>query len=148
MGKAKKNTPKPRKRGKAGDKRWATTPEQVRKFWEQFFGDDARIPRNPLFGDYVHIPGNPLFDKTAVRPAQLPSVASVRKSGKEWISDAFGQRRDELLRMGITDASRALAYEPQTAPDTKPMKPRSADKLLRNLDLWRKANRGSKQRPK
>jgi hypothetical protein len=104
----------------------------------------------------VHDKGKLVFVDVRIEPApapaQLPSpsAAPVRKlSGKEWIPLAFARRRDELLALTITEAGHRLAEESKTAPDcAKPLKPRTAEKLLRNLGLWPQAFRGlPKQRP-
>jgi hypothetical protein len=68
------------------------------------------------------------------------------KSGKEWVPEVFERKRNELLAIGITDAGRLLAS--QTPPDGKPVKPRWAEKILRDRG-YPKAFRGSpRQRPK
>ena len=74
----------------------------------------------------------------------------AKLSGKRWVSNAYDRRPDELLAMGITGASEALAEESKTAPDcAKPLTARYIEKLLRELGRFPKAHRGSpKQRPK
>jgi hypothetical protein len=84
-------------------------------------------------------------------PTTPATAAEVPKlSGKEWVPRAFAHRPDELLAMGITGASGALAEESKIAPDcAKPLTARYIEKLLRDLGRFPKAPRGSaKQRPK
>src|SRR5262249_27819576 len=78
----------------------------------------------------------------------LPSAPAVPvlKSGKGWCREVTKPVRNELLAMGITEASRWLASH--VPSDGKPVKSRSIEKILRNLGLFLKADRGSKQRPK
>jgi hypothetical protein len=84
--------------------------------------------------------------ETATAPPPNPSADVPLKSGKEWVSEVFERRRDELLAIGITDAGRLLAS--QTPPDGKPVKRRWAEKIMRDCG-YPKAFRGSpKQRPK
>ena len=74
----------------------------------------------------------------------------AKLSGKRWVLNAYGRRPNELLAMGITGASEALAEESKTAPDcAKPLTARYIEKLLRGLGRFPKTHRGSpKQRPK
>ena len=74
----------------------------------------------------------------------------AKLSGKRWVSNAYDRRPDELLAMGITGASEALAEESKTAPDcAKPLTARYIEKLLRGLGTFPKAPRGLlNQRPK
>jgi hypothetical protein len=84
-------------------------------------------------------------------PQSRKECETVAKlSGKRWVSNAYGRRPDELLAMGITGASEALAEESKTAPDcAKPLIARYIEKLLRERGTFPKAHRGSpKQRPK
>jgi hypothetical protein len=179
VGKAKKNTPKPRKRGKAATAGGETAGGETWDEWQQsrhilrvpriretIF--DLRVPRirEGIFDLRVPLIRESIFNRmdrrlaridqrlaeSAAVPARLlnPSVAPVRRLiGKKWVPVAFERRREELLALTITEAGRRLAEESKTAPDcAKPLKPRSAEKLLRNLGLWPQAFRGSpKQRP-
>ena len=147
MGKAKKNTPKPRKRGKAaaaggetwGGETWDEWQQschilRVPRIREGIF--DLRVPpiREGIFDLRVRRIGESIFDRMdrrlaridqrlaegAAVPARLanPSVAPVRKLiGKEWVPVAFERWRGELLAMTITDASGVLAEESKTASD-------------------------------
>jgi hypothetical protein len=124
VGKAKKNTPKPRKRGKA---RTPPTPKEqaelaapARVYWE------VVLPRS--LGEFAE--PNP------------PAVPVPLKSAKEWIPELVKPVHDKLLAIGTTGASRWLALHPP--PDGKPVKPRSAEKILRNCCGFPKANRGQR----
>lgn len=73
-------------------------------------------------------------------PAAVP--AGRKRSGKEWVPIAFERRRDELLAMGITGASQALANESETVADcAKPLRARYIERLLRAIGAFRKARR-------
>ena len=78
-------------------------------------------------------------------PAEAPKL-----SGKRWVPKAYARRSDDLLAMGITGASEALAEESSNAADcAKRLTKRYIEKLLRELGRFPKAHRGSpKQRPK
>jgi hypothetical protein len=82
-----------------------------------------------------------LWTRIAERVRRLPNALP----GKVWVSDAFERRRDELLGMKyITDASKALAKESETAPDCeKRLEERYIEKLLRELGVFPKAYRNS-----
>jgi hypothetical protein len=80
--------------------------------------------------------------------ASASPVVVKKLSGKAWVPEAYAQRPNELLAMGITDASRALA-EASKIDCAKPLEARYIEKLLRGLGTFPKAHRGSpKQRPK
>ncbi|HEY1877358.1 MAG TPA: hypothetical protein VGG66_07790 [Rhizomicrobium sp.] len=84
-----------------------------------------------------------LWAQIAQRARRLPNPLM----GKKWVPGAFGRRRDELRVMNITDASRELARESETAPDSsKPLDARYIEKLLRDLNVWPKAFRNSPKR--
>src|SRR5262249_906032 len=82
---------------------------------------------------------------TPAPPAEAPKL-----SGKRWVLKAYARRSDDLLAMGITGASEALAEESGNAADcAKRLTARYIEKLLRELGAFPKAHRGSpKQRPK
>jgi len=84
------------------------------------------------------------------QPQSSPQPPVPKLSGKQWVKAAYDRRPNELLAMGITGASEALAEESKTAPDcAKPLTARYIEKLLRELRTFPKAHRGSsKQRPK
>ena len=111
-----------------------------------FFTIGGQPPlRSPFF-----IGGKPIFFGTAEELLfqQLHQRASspVRKlSGKEWVPAAYARRPGELLAMGITDASKALAAESKTAPDcVKPLTVGYIKNLLRENGAFPKAYRGRK----
>ena len=167
MGKAKKNTPKPRKRGKAAAAGGETWGGETWDEWQQSC-HILRVPRirEGIFDLRVRRIGESIFDRMdrrlaridqrlaegAAVPARLanPSVAPVRKLiGKEWVPVAFERRRGELLAMTITDASGVLAEESKTASDcAKALNARYIEKLLRGLNVFPKACRNSSKRPK
>jgi hypothetical protein len=136
MGKAKNNTPKRRERGKHG----AAPSAKIESGSAQM---DSLTTAAFAGGMSAHIPGNLLF---------VPWRDPSKLSRKKWVADHYARRRDELLTMGITAASRALVAESQNAPDcAKPFeqdKPRYAEKLLRDLGVFLKAPRGSPKRRK
>jgi len=86
-----------------------------------------------------------------VQPARADQASPSppgRKSGKEWIFDAFERRRDELLALPITEAGRRLAKDSETAAE-KPIGPGHCTNVLRTFNAWPKKSRNSpKQRPK
>jgi len=93
----------------------------------------------------------PQAEQQSKQQSEQQSREEVAKlSGKQWVSNAYARRPDELFPMGITGASKALAEESKTAPDcAKPLIARYIEKLLRGLGRFPKAHRGSpKQRPK
>jgi hypothetical protein len=79
-----------------------------------------------------------------------PQPEVHKLSGKNWVPKAYARRSKELLAMGITGASEALAKESDNAADcAKPLTARYIEKLLREPGTFLKAHRGSpKQRPK
>ena len=167
MGKAKKNTPKPRERGKAAAAVGETWGAETWDEWQQSC-HILRVPRirEGIFDLRVPRIRESIFDRmdrrlaridqrlaeSAAVPARLanPSVAPVRKLfGKEWVPVAFERRRGELLAMTITDASGVLAEESKTASDcAKALNARYIEKLLRGLNVFPKACRNSSKRPK
>jgi hypothetical protein len=81
-------------------------------------------------------------------PAPPPDAAAAlarKLSGKAWVSSNF---KSELLDLTISGAAKVLAKQSETAADcSKPLQPRYVEKVLRDLDHWPKAPRGSpKQR--
>jgi hypothetical protein len=96
--------------------------------------------REPNSGDAQSQPQSP----------KSPITGVPKLSGKRWVSNAYDRKPNELLAMGITGASEALAEESKTAPDcAKPLTARYIEKLLRGLGTFPKAPRGSlNQRPK
>jgi hypothetical protein len=102
MGKAKKNTAKRRKRGKAGDKRWPTTPEELRRRWAMMgFDDQVRreiAARNPFLERQHYFP--------AYEPAQLPLPKQPRQYSKRAQEKALRRIR-EAYPDGVGDTSTA-----------------------------------------
>jgi hypothetical protein len=78
-------------------------------------------------------------------PVDASPVAPIKKlSGKVWVPIAYARRPSELLAMGITGASRALAETSNTALDcAKPLKARYIETQLRELGTFPKARRNS-----
>src|SRR5262249_32007085 len=70
-------------------------------------------------------------------------IAEVPKlSGKKWVPVAYARRPNELLAMGITGASEALAEESKNAADcAKRLNARYIEKLLRELGVFQKVRR-------
>src|SRR5262245_32833180 len=92
------------------------------------------------------------LEKRTNDPGNVAGSAAAeapKLSGKQWVRVAYARRPDELLAMGITGASEALAKESESAADcAKPLTARYIEKLLRELKVFPKAHRGSKQPPK
>jgi hypothetical protein len=84
------------------------------------------------------------------QPSNSPVAEVTKLSGKQWVAATYERTPKELLAMGITGASEALAKKSETALDcAKPLTARYIEKLLRDLNTFPKAYRGSlKQRPK
>ena len=147
MGKAKKNTPKPRERGKAAAAGGETWGGETWDEWQQ----SCHILRVPRIRESI-------FDRmdrrlaridqrlaeSAAVPAPLPNppAARVRRlSGKECIRDVFEPRRDELSAMTITDAAKVLA-------EASNLKVGSCANLLRATGAWKKQPRGQLNLPR
>jgi hypothetical protein len=142
VGKAKKNTPKPRKRGKAAkaadDKRTPSplNPKRMEEWLRR---------RWLMFSDYSPIYREPPYPRATPLP-NPPAVPVPLKSAKEWIPELVKPVHKELVAIGTTKASHWVAS--RAPADGKPVKPRSAEKILRNYCGFPKANRGSsKQHP-
>jgi hypothetical protein len=81
--------------------------------------------------EYLNVTGNGSDVHAIWTPAP-------KLSGKEWIPAAYKRRKAEFdaKRMNITDRSRELATESNSAPDCeKPLDARYIEGLLRSLDL-------------
>src|SRR5262249_15657966 len=121
---------------------------QLQKFFKRGFSLAPLIsPLNPptLFPLKLSKAPAAKPEQSKRQPA-IPAVPIRFKSGKEWIPEVVKPVRDKLLALGTTKASTWVAS--QTPPDGKPVKPRSAEKILRDDLGFPKAFRGSKQRPK
>ena len=123
--------------------------------------EDGRVIQETMFAYAIDIElGRAAFERFFPAAAATPadrqphaeggSEPAVRKlCGKEWVPEAYKRRPDELLALGITGASNALAEESKTAPDcAKLLKARYIEKLLRDLGTFEKADRGLPPRQK
>jgi hypothetical protein len=123
--------------------------DALRDELRQFIRQQPDIQFNPTWGRWTW----PVCVSAAqaapapTRPQQQQPVPKL--SGKEWVPVAYARRPDELLAMGITGASEALATESSNAVDcAEPLTARYIENLLRELKAFPKAHRGSKQPPK
>jgi hypothetical protein len=103
------------------------------------------IPRSPTFINGRPVVFGPMTPELLLQMLQRSQPAVRKLSGKEWVPAAYARRPDELIALGITGASGALATESKTAPDcAKPLTAGYIKNLLRENGAFPKANRGRK----